>query len=165
MAEEFTQHLNLPLPHPEHLLSEDVLRLREAFTTLDAGFGTQRSEVQAALSQTRSEVQAALSQTRSEVETALADAVAAEAAARQQAIAQATAQPSSAEYAYDANGRVATIHEALPGGVRTTTIQYDAHGRVSSVVAEHGGVTRTTSYTYDDSGAVIGFDVTEERNV
>lgn len=95
----------------------------------------------------------------------LADAVAAEAAARQQAIAQATAQPSSAEYAYDANGRVATIHEALPGGVRTTTIQYDAHGRVSSVVAEHGGVTRTTSYTYDDSGAVIGFDVTEERNV
>ena len=154
MPDERTPALNLPLPHPDHMLSEDVLRLREAFTTLDAGFGTQRSEVQAALSQTRSEVQAAL-----------ADAVAAEAAARQQAIAQATAQPSSAEYAYDANGRVATIHEALPGGVRATTIQYDAHGRVSSVVAEHGGVTRTTSYTYDDSGAVIWFDVTEERNV
>jgi YD repeat-containing protein len=95
----------------------------------------------------------------------LADAVAAEAAARQQAIAQATAQPSSAEYAYDANGRVATIHESLPGGVRTTTIQYDAHGRVSSIVAEYGGVTRATSYTYDNSGAVIGFDVTEENNV
>lgn len=35
MAEEFTQHLNLPLPHPEHLLSDDVLRIRDAFTALD----------------------------------------------------------------------------------------------------------------------------------
>lgn len=30
-----TDHLDLPLPHPEHMLSEDVLRLREALTTLD----------------------------------------------------------------------------------------------------------------------------------
>ena len=30
---ERTPVLNLPLPHPDHLLSEDVLRLREAFTT------------------------------------------------------------------------------------------------------------------------------------
>lgn len=33
--DERTLHLNLPLPHPEHMLSEDVLRLREALTTLD----------------------------------------------------------------------------------------------------------------------------------
>ena len=33
--DERTVHLNLPLPHPEHMLSEDVLRLREALTTLD----------------------------------------------------------------------------------------------------------------------------------
>ena len=30
-----TDHLDLPLPHPEHLMIEDVLRLREALTTLD----------------------------------------------------------------------------------------------------------------------------------
>ena len=45
---ERTPVLNLPLPHPDHLLSDDVLLLREAFATLDAGFGQQRAEVQAA---------------------------------------------------------------------------------------------------------------------
>ena len=68
---ERTPVLNLPLPHPDHLLSEDVLRLREAFTTLDAGFGAQRTEVQAALTQTRSEVDTALTATT----TAVADAL------------------------------------------------------------------------------------------
>lgn len=33
--DERTVHLNLPLPHPEHLLVEDVGRLREALSTLD----------------------------------------------------------------------------------------------------------------------------------
>ena len=68
---ERTPVLNLPLPHPDHLLSEDVLRLREALTTLDAGFGAQRSEVQAAMTQTRSEVETALTATT----TAVADAL------------------------------------------------------------------------------------------
>ena len=68
---ERTPVLNLPLPHPDHLLSDDVLRLREAFTTLDAGFGAQRSEVQTAMAQTRSEVNAALTATT----TAVADAL------------------------------------------------------------------------------------------
>ena len=31
-----TKHLNLPLPHEDNLLEEDVLRLREAFSGLDA---------------------------------------------------------------------------------------------------------------------------------
>ena len=57
---ERTPVLNLPLPHPDHLLSDDVLRLREAFTTLDAGFGAQRTEVQAALAATTTAVADAL---------------------------------------------------------------------------------------------------------
>ena len=66
-----TPVLNLPLPHPDHLLSDDVLRLREAFTTLDTGFGEQRAEVQAVMAQTRSEVETALVATT----TAVADAL------------------------------------------------------------------------------------------
>lgn len=31
-----TDHLDLPLPHPEHLMIEDVVRLREALVSLDA---------------------------------------------------------------------------------------------------------------------------------
>ena len=68
---ERTPVLNLPLPHSDHLLSDDVLRLREAFTTLDAGFGAQRTEVQAVMVQTRNEVETALVATT----TAVADAL------------------------------------------------------------------------------------------
>ena len=68
---ERTPVLNLPLPHPDHLLSDDVLRLREALVTVDAGFGEQRSEVQTAMAQTRSEVNAALTAST----TAVADAL------------------------------------------------------------------------------------------
>ena len=71
MNDERTPVLHLPLPHPDHLLSDDVLRLREAFTTLDAGFGEQRAEVQAVMAQTRSEVETALVATT----TAVADAL------------------------------------------------------------------------------------------
>ena len=68
---ERTPVLHLPLPHPDHLLSDDVLRLREAFTTLDAGFGQQRAEVQTVMVQTRNEVETALVATT----TAVADAL------------------------------------------------------------------------------------------
>lgn len=36
MMDERTDHLDLPLPHPEHLMVDDVARLREALRTLDA---------------------------------------------------------------------------------------------------------------------------------
>ena len=68
---ERTPVLNLPLPHPDHLLSDDVLRLREALVTVDAGFGAQRAEVQAVMAQTRGEVETALVATT----TAVADAL------------------------------------------------------------------------------------------
>lgn len=91
----------------------------------------------------------------------LADAVAAEAAARQQAIADATAQPSAATYTYDSEGRVSSISETLPSGTRTTTYTYDSNGRVTQAVQTLNGVTRTTAYTYDANGVLTGFTVTE----
>ena len=71
MNDERTPVLQLPLPHPDHLLSDDVLRLREALVTVDAGFGAQRAEVQTVMTQTRSEVETALVATT----TAVADAL------------------------------------------------------------------------------------------
>ena len=35
-----------PLPHPEHLLSEDVLNLREAITRIDADVATQETSLE-----------------------------------------------------------------------------------------------------------------------
>ena len=71
MDDQRTLVLRLPLPHPDHLLSDDVLRLREALVAVDAGFGAQRAEVQAAMVQTRSEVNTVLEATT----TAVADAL------------------------------------------------------------------------------------------
>ena len=71
MDDERTPVLRLPLPHPDHLLVDDVLRLREALVAVDVGFGAQRTEVQAAMVQTRSEVSAVLEATT----TAVADAL------------------------------------------------------------------------------------------
>lgn len=35
-----------PLPHPEHLLSQDVLNLREALTRIDADVAAQEASIQ-----------------------------------------------------------------------------------------------------------------------
>jgi len=77
MPDERTPVLQLPLPHPDHLLSDDVLRLRDALVTVDAGFGAQRTEMQAALDAQRGQVQAALSTQQGAVSTALAEVSAA----------------------------------------------------------------------------------------
>lgn len=38
MIDDRTSHLNLPLPHEENFLTEDVARMRLAFTNIDAKF-------------------------------------------------------------------------------------------------------------------------------
>lgn len=45
MTQEHTPR-GYPLPHPEHLLSEDVLNLREAITRIDADVATQEVSTQ-----------------------------------------------------------------------------------------------------------------------
>jgi len=45
MPQEHTPR-GYPLPHPEHLLSEDVLNLREALTRIDADVAAQEATSQ-----------------------------------------------------------------------------------------------------------------------
>lgn len=47
--DDHTQHLRLPLPHPEHLLADDVLRIRAAFETVDAEVTARTVSASAAL--------------------------------------------------------------------------------------------------------------------
>lgn len=61
MIDDRTPYLDLPLPHPNNLLSEDVGRLRQAVITLDAGFQEQAAQVAASLEQAQSDVTTALS--------------------------------------------------------------------------------------------------------
>ena len=71
MIDDRTPYLDLPLPHPDNLLSDDVGRLRQAVITLDAGFQEQAATVAASLEQTEKTVDAALSETSTAIQSAL----------------------------------------------------------------------------------------------
>ena len=73
MIDDRTPYLDLPLPHPDNLLSEDVGRLRQAVTTLDAGFQEQAATVAASLEQAQNSVNTELTETLSSIQTALSD--------------------------------------------------------------------------------------------
>lgn len=52
MIDEKTSNLGAPLPHPSNSLSEDVLRIRDALTTIDTeirGVSIQRNRIDADL--------------------------------------------------------------------------------------------------------------------
>ena len=71
MIDDRTPYLDLPLPHPNNLLSEDASRLRQAVMALDAGFQEQASQVQTALQHTTEDVGADLAETQRVVQDAL----------------------------------------------------------------------------------------------
>ena len=71
MIDDRTPYLDLQLPHPDNLLSEDVGRLRQAVITLDAGFQEQASQVQTTLQHMTEDVGADLAETQRVVQDAL----------------------------------------------------------------------------------------------
>nr|WP_294510492.1 hypothetical protein [uncultured Bilophila sp.] len=67
MFDERTPVLQLPLPHPENRLEDDVLRVREAFGTVDTAVGDAVASVEAAIAEARTEFDA----TREEVSASM----------------------------------------------------------------------------------------------
>ncbi|BEP96262.1 hypothetical protein GmRootA79_46460 [Acidovorax sp. A79] len=124
----------------------------------DLATGTQLGAAIAAEATARNEAIALAVQAEA---TARAAALVAEAAARAGAIALATAKPSAATVTYDASGRVSNIAETLPQGERTTVLTYGAANRVATVAETLDGKTRTTTYGYDAAGRVSGFAAVE----
>ncbi len=61
MIDDRTPYLDLPLPHPDNLLSEDVLRLRQAVVSLDTGFQEQAALVAETLNSQAASMTTALS--------------------------------------------------------------------------------------------------------
>lgn len=41
--DDYTEHRSYPLPHPDNMLDEDVLRLRDALTQIDADIAQQQT--------------------------------------------------------------------------------------------------------------------------
>lgn len=71
MIDDRTPYLDLPLPHPDNLLSEDVLRLRQAVVSLDTGFQEQAALVAESLRTHTALVSASLTQIDNAVTSSL----------------------------------------------------------------------------------------------
>ena len=76
MIDDRTSHLNLPLPHAENLLIDDVPRLRSALSGLDAAIAAQTASVDAAIAAQTASVDAAIG-TEAAARSALAERVSA----------------------------------------------------------------------------------------
>ena len=74
MIDEKTTYLKLPLPHPDNLLEDDVLRLRETLQGLDANAKTQDDALKAQSGGLR-DVEEELRQQKEELQDLLAAAV------------------------------------------------------------------------------------------
>lgn len=49
MIDDRTEHLNLPLPHPDNLLKNDVVRIKESFIALDSTIHAQEQSTEDSL--------------------------------------------------------------------------------------------------------------------
>lgn len=49
MVDERTSHFNLPLPHSDNLLSEDVERIRQAMSEIDAALHHAQAQLASAI--------------------------------------------------------------------------------------------------------------------
>ena len=62
----------------------------------------------------------------------------------------------SADYSYDAAGRISVVTELFPAGQQVSTFSYDTSGRLIGSESTYLGRKTTTSYHYNESGRLTG---------
>lgn len=131
-----TEHLQLPLPHPDNDLEDDVPRIIEALSMLDAALFL---------------LQELLGSRAGELDD------------RVDRLEWYAARASGVSYNYDEQGRVSTITATVNGAARVTTYTYDANGRISTAAYVTAvGATRTETYNYDQqTGRLAGVTAME----
>jgi hypothetical protein len=161
MTDSRTGHLNLPLPHQDNLLEEDVARLREAFAGLDA----HAEQTDAALSgkADASATAAALA--------AKADAVALQAALAQKSDAQSTQVAISDHAAKSAVSEVghvqlATDAEAAEGTADDKAVNPKQLKAAADAVSNPNRNDKASSYKSDGTGATAtGFKLLDDTDI
>ncbi len=163
MKNDRTPTLDLPLPHPDNDLEQDVVRLRDAFAVLDERAAAD-SAAYSALSHAQDLLAEALAanmaQTTHQIATLISPAVAPDKTWSSERIAAEIGYGSETSYHYNSVGELVGMVETLPGGLRTTAFTYSTERNLSSMVETYAGVTRTTTYHY--AGSVLTGITTEE---
>ena len=174
MTNDRTPALNLALPHPQNLLQDDVLRLRDALGAVDSACDTL-----AALMETRvtdGELATAVAGLQGSI-TNLGTTVAfltntKVGVVNGQSGPAVTLKPSHLglgpangpslqTITRDGLGRIATLSTTVGGQVALQTLTYDGDGRLSTVVTVYDGRTRTETLSYT-GGALSGLTAVEE---
>lgn len=62
----------------------------------------------------------------------------------------------SADYSYDAAGRISVVTTLFPAGQQVSTFSYDTSGRLIGSESTYLGRKTTTSYHYNESGRLTG---------
>ena len=142
-----TPYLDLPLPHADNELEDDVFRVREAFAALDAAHAGEReerknadaslSEALAGEEQAREEAVLAEKQTREQADSALESAVQEEAQLRTQADAELAASleaEAAARAASDATEALARAEHDAAAAAHAALIKRVTMGDLSPVI-------------------------------
>ena len=165
VVDERTPGLSLALPHPDNKLQDDVLRVRQALTAIDAACeslaGILATKVDSA------EMAVAIANLQTSI-TNLGTTVAFLTNTKVGVVNGLTGPavvlnpvhlglgpangPSSIAVTRDAQGRLATVTTSVDGKNAVTTMTYDAQGRVGTVTTAYDGRTRTETITYSAQG-------------
>ena len=174
MIDEKSATQDWPLPHPDNLLADDVLRLRQALQQADAAVAALQEALGAKADQmaVQSALQAA-GQALADL-TGRADALEAGRVESVNGVAGPDVKllpeqlklgpangPSDASFGYDADGRVNSVKQTVLDALATTTISYNPDGTVEQAQTLYKGLLRTERFSYDPEGKVTGVVASE----
>ncbi|CAN7513383.1 hypothetical protein LJR129_003580 [Acidovorax sp. LjRoot129] len=174
MTNDRTPALNLALPHPQNLLEEDVLRLRESLAAVDSACDTLAGLIEGRV--TDGELATAVTALQGSI-TNLGTTVAFLTASKVGVVNGQTGPavtlkpshlalgpangPSLQSITRDGLGRIATLSTTVGGQVALQTLAYDGDGRLAGVTTIYDGRTRTETLNYT-AGVLSGLSAVEE---
>jgi len=158
IIDDKTAHLKLPLPNRDNLLWDDVVRLREAMTTIDAkikAIDTLLSSDDVNLEDLQ-ELVNAIKENHNSIDAILTSKLSVAEFNRL------TAPPSAVAYSYNAQNLVDSVTETVAGKPRQTTYAYNSEG-LPETITTYEGKMRVETYSYS-AGRVAGVSVTENES-
>lgn len=174
MTNDRTPALNLALPHPQNLLQDDVLRLRDALGAVDGACDTLAALIEgrvtdAELATAVAALQGSINNLGTTVTFLTASKVGVVNGLPGPAVTLKPSHlglgpangPSLQTITLDGLGRIATLSTTVGGQVALQTLTYDAEGRLATVVTVYDGRTRTETLNYT-GGALSGLTAVEE---
>lgn len=166
---EVTQAMGLPMPHPNNFLAEDVLRLRDALTAVDAALHAvqQAVETKAASDQVHQalqQLQLAVSALGTEKVASVNGLEGVSITLRPEHIDLGPANgPENIDYSYDSEGRITQIIQSIKGNNAVTAYSYDGKGRITQMQTLYKNSVRTQTFTYNASGFLKSSVATEAK--